>query len=266
MSDELHSNLQTEQWRKLLCDGHLGRKYVTHIMRLLPGPPRCKGCNNPFGGIGGALCRSIGMVPSKKNPRLCTLCCEKMPLGGAEVEVVILFADVRGSTELAERLGPEKFAATLNRFYNTATDILIRRDATVDKLIGDEVMAFFVPGFAGPNFRNVAIDCAITLLRTLGYGGKEEPWLPVGIGIDSGIAFVGNVGNDHYLDFTALGDPVNTAARIQAAAGPGQLLVSARTLSRTHIPYSGLIPQSLTVKGKKETVEVYALPITQTRG
>lgn len=266
MSDELHSDLQTEQWRKVLRDGHLGKKFMARFWRLLPGPPRRKGCNNPFGGIGGLLCRSIGMVPSKKNPRLCTLCCEKMPLGGAEVELAILFADVRGSTELAERLGPEKFAATLNRFYNTATEVLIRRDATIDKLIGDEVMAFFVPGFAGPNFRQAAIDSAIDLLSALGYAGRGEPWLPVGVGIDSGIAYVGNVGNNEYLDFTAVGDPVNTAARIQAAAGPGQLLVSARTLPEGPSTYPGLKPLSLTLKGKKESVEVYSVPLTRTRG
>ncbi|MZR31162.1 adenylate/guanylate cyclase domain-containing protein [Sneathiella litorea] len=266
MSDDLQIDLQTERWRKVLCDGHLGKKYWNRAMRLLPGPPRCKGCNNPFGGVGGFFCRTIGLSPSKKNPRLCSLCCEKMPPGGAEVETAILFADVRGSTELAERLGPEKFANTLNRFYNTATEILIRRDATVDKLIGDEVMAFFVPGFAGPDFRKVAIDSAISLLRALGNGSKDGPWLPVGIGIDSGTAYVGNVGNEEFVDFTALGDPVNTAARIQAAAGPGQLLVSTRTLSGIAGDYSGAKPISLTVKGKKDTVEVYAIPITQIPG
>ncbi|WP_293963462.1 adenylate/guanylate cyclase domain-containing protein [Sneathiella sp.] len=239
---------------------------MNRAMSLLPGPPRCKGCNNPFGGVGGFICRTIGLTPSKKNPRLCSLCCEKMPHGGAEVETAILFADVRGSTELAERIGPEAFANTLNRFYNTATEILIRRDATVDKLIGDEVMAFFVPGFAGPDFRQVAIDAGMTLLRALGCGSKEGPWLPVGIGIDSGIAYVGNVGSDDYVDFTALGDPVNTAARVQAAADPGQLLVSARTLTSIADQYPGTTPLSLTVKGKKESVDVYSVPITQTPG
>ena len=260
MSDELLAIQQKEKWRKVLCDGHAGKNFWNRTMRLLPGPPRCKGCNNPFGGIGGAICRLAGMSPSKKNPRLCRLCCEKMPQGGAEVETVILFADVRGSTELAERLGPEEFANILNRFYNTATEILIRRDATVDKLIGDEVMAFFVPGFAGPNFKRVAIEAGKKLLAALDNNGMDEPWLPVGIGIDSGIAFVGNIGGKNIVDFTALGDPVNTAARIQAAAGPGQLLVGEKTFAAVADIYPNVTPTELSVKGKKDPLKVYSIP------
>ncbi|TNE39044.1 MAG: adenylate/guanylate cyclase domain-containing protein [Alphaproteobacteria bacterium] len=261
MTDRAQIELQNQQWHKLLCDGHLGKKYWKRAMTLLPGPPRCKGCNNPFGGVGGVVFRMIGFSPSKKNPRLCSMCCEKMPQGGAEVETAILFADVRGSTEIAEDLGPQKYAETLNRFYQAATEILIRRDATVDKLIGDEVMAFFVPGFAGPDFKRVAIDAGRQLLRAIGYGGTEKPWLPVGVGIDCGIAYVGNVGGEDYLDFTALGDPVNIAARIQAAARPGQLLVSERAFTAVAGYYPGIAPFPIDVKGKKEPVSVCSLPL-----
>src|SRR5690606_31282486 len=103
--------------------------------------------------FGGHVCRAMGFRPSRKNPLLCSLCCEKLPPGGAEIETAILFADVRGSTALAERLGPAEYAATLNRFYRVATEALMRHEATIDKLIGDEVMAFFVPGFVGPDFK-----------------------------------------------------------------------------------------------------------------
>ncbi|WP_119422111.1 adenylate/guanylate cyclase domain-containing protein [Desertibaculum subflavum] len=212
-------------WRKTLTVGHPPLTILHKVFRYLPGPPRCKICHNPFGGIGGRLCRMVNMAPSRKNPQLCALCCESLPIGGAEVEIAVLFADIRDSTGLAQRLGPTEFAALLNRFYDTATEVLIRHEATIDKLIGDEVMAFFVPGFAGPGYRKAAADAARALMKAFGHGTGPGPWLPVGIGIETGTAFVGNVGSEDYADFTALGDPVNAAAHIQSAAGPGEILL-----------------------------------------
>jgi len=248
-------------WRQTLTQGHVGLNTLRRVMRLLPGSPRCKVCQNPFGGFGGHVCRIIGMTPSRKNPLLCSLCCEKMPLGGAEIETAILFADVRGSISLAEQLGPAAYAATLNRFYRTATEVLIRHDATIDKLIGDEVMAFFVPGFAGPSFKQSAVSAGQTLLRAVGYGSAEGPWLAVGVGIDAGIAFVGNIGDENYLDFTALGDPVNTAERIQAAAQPGELLVGEAVFGAVAPSYPGCEAKFLDVKGKDTAISVRSLPL-----
>ena len=247
-------------WRKTLTQGHAGLNTMRRVMRLLPGDPRCKICQNPFGGFGGHLCRAIGFKPSRKNPQICSLCCEKMPLGGAEIETAILFADVRGSTALAERLGPVAYAAALNRFYHTSTDVLIRHDATIDKLIGDEVMAFFTPGFAGPGFKQSAVAAGQALLRAMGYGSADGAWLPVGVGIDAGIAFVGNVGNENFLDFTALGDPVNTAARIQAAAQQGELLVGEAVFSAVADRYPDCEARHLDVKGKESAISVRSLP------
>lgn len=213
-------------WRKILLEGgHRDLRIAHRIFPLLPAPPRCKFCRSPFAGIGGRLCRLAGIAPSRKNPQLCALCCEKLPRGGAEVEIAVLFADVRDSSALARTLGPGGFAATMNRFYAAATEVLIRHDAAIDKLIGDEVMAFFVPGFAGPAFRRSAVEAGRALLLAFGDDGEPTPLLEVGVGIDAGTAFVGNIGGDQHVDFTALGDPVNRAARIRSAARPGELLV-----------------------------------------
>ena len=252
-----------EQWREALTYGHSVKslKILKRMMRLLPGSPRCKVCNNPFGGFGGGLCRFVGFKPSKKNPRLCSLCCESLPLGGAEVETAILFADIRGSTGLAERLGPAPYADLLNRFYRVATETLIGSDATVDKLIGDEVMAFFVPGFAGPDFKLEAIDAGQALLRAFGFDGRTEQWLPVGIGIDVGTAYVGNVGGEHLVDFTAVGDPVNMAARIQAQARSGELLVSEAAFAAVADRYPGCPLRRIAVRGKDAAIGVYSLPV-----
>lgn len=250
-------------WRKTLITGHPGKVWGRKFMRLLPGPPRCKVCHNPFGGIGGHICGAIGLKPSRKNPKLCALCCEKMPPGGAEVEIAVLFADIRGSTALAERLGPAAFAAALNEFYATVTNVLASHDATIDKLIGDEVMAFFVPGFCGPAFKRTAVEAGQVLLRALGHGDTGEASLPVGVGIDAGMAFVGNVGGSDYVDFTALGDPVNTAARIQAAADEGELLVSEAAFEGVSDRYAGTAARTLKVKGKRDPVRVRSIPLSQ---
>jgi adenylate cyclase len=244
------SRTDDELWRKTLSQGHLGLSVLRRAMRLLPGSPRCKICNNPFGGFGGHLCRAIGFGPSRKSPTVCATCCEKMPPGGAEIEIAVLFADVRGSTALAERLGPSAYADTLKRY-----------DATVDKLIGDEVMAFFVPGFAGPGFKGAAVEAGRALLRGLGYGSGRPPWLQVGIGVDAGVAYVGNVGSEGYVDFTALGDPVNIAAGLQAQAGTGELLVSPAAYGPVADRYPRCETRTIAVKGKTAPIEVRAIPV-----
>lgn len=250
-------------WTKALTEGHAGHRALRRAMRFLPGTPRCKICLNPFGGVGGHICGFLGFTPSKKNPHICSLCCEKMPLGGAEIETAILFADIRDSTPLAERLGPAGFVETLNRFYETATDVLIRYDATIDKLIGDEVMAFFIPGFSGPHFKQAAIEAARELQSEFGYGANRVPWLPVGIGIDVGTTFVGNVGQEDYYDFTALGDPVNMAARIQAAAAAGEILVGENAFQAVSDRYPHCEERMLTVAGKDKAIKVHSIPIAE---
>src|SRR4029077_5209416 len=100
----------------------------------------------------------------------------------------------------------------LNRFYVVATRALLRHDAVIDKLIGDEVMAFFVRGISGPGYRRRAVEGGIDLLQAVGYGTPDGPWLKVGVAVNAGVAYVGNVGGA-VVDFTALGDAVNLAAR-----------------------------------------------------
>jgi len=185
-----------------------------------------------------------------------------MPLGGVEVETAILFADIRGSTSLAEKLGPTAYADALNGFYRTATDTLIGNDATIDKLMGDEVMAFFVPGFAGADFKESAVEAGRALLRNLAKAGNDDgdrP-LPVGVGVDAGLAFVGNVGGEGFLDFTVVGDPVNMAQRIQAAASPGELLVGEAAFAAVAGTYAGSERRELTVQGKEGPIVVRVVP------
>ena len=220
------SQQHEQEWRKILIEGHRPLSLARHAFRLVPSAPRCKVCANPFGGVGGRVFTLAGFKRSHKNPNLCSRCCDSMPPGGAEVDVAVLFADVRGSTALGERSGSRSFAELMGRFYASATEVLLRHDAVIDKLIGDEMMALFVRGIAGPAYRRRAIDAAIDLLRSVGYGSEHGPWLALGAAVNAGTAYVGNVGPADVMDFTALGDPVNVAARLQSHAAAGEIVVA----------------------------------------
>lgn len=248
---------QSAEWQKILTQGHGQLVHARRLFRYLPSDPRCKVCNNPFGGVGGRLAGMAGFKPSRKNPNLCSRCCDRLPVGGAEVDVAVLFADIRGSTTLGERAVAGDFAALLSRFYATASRVLLRYDAVVDKLIGDEVMAFFVRGISGEKYRRQAVDAGIELLRAVGYGSEEGPWLELGVGVNAGPAYVGNVG-EAVVDFTALGDAVNVAARIQQQAAAGRLLVG---VGVDDAYLSGAPRQTLSLRGRAAPIEVFTLGV-----
>jgi adenylate cyclase len=248
---------RTEEWRVILTEGHGSMVRARRIFRHLPSEPRCKVCSNPFGGLGGRIVGLAGWKPSRKNPNLCARCCDSLPVGGADVDVAVLFADVRGSTGIGESAGPAAFAGLLNRFYAAATEALLRHDAVIDKLIGDEVMAFFVPGVSGPEYRRRAVDAGLDLLRSVGYGTSEGPWLQVGAAVHAGVAYVGNVGGA-VVDFTALGDPVNVASRLQGEAAAGELLVS-EELADQRVATGER--RELALRGRAEPVGAYSVTI-----
>jgi adenylate cyclase len=222
----------------------------TRLMRRLPADPRCALCCAPYAGIGGRLMSRVGFAPSRKNPRLCSACFEKAPVGGVEMEVGILFADVRGFTSLAEHQAPEAVAKLLNRFYAAAVEVLCKH-AIIDKLVGDQVMALYLPRvFPGEPAAHMIAD-AEALLDAAGYG-DEDPWIELGIGLDFGTAYVGNVGSGEVKDFTAIGDVVNTAARLQAAAASGEIVYSSRLHARADAATTGLQRRELELKGKRQ--------------
>jgi adenylate cyclase len=174
-----------------------------------------------------------------------------------------MFADLRGFTTRSESITPQAASALLRRLYAVAEDVLFP-EALIDKLIGDEVMALYLPIFAaGSSFSpddadrrtvaNVMLDHARRLLEGLGYGSPEGPALDLGIGLDYGEAFVGNIGGKGAIsDFTAIGDVVNTAARLQSCARSGEVVVAERLARFLDEPAGPL--EHLAVKGKHEPV------------
>lgn len=233
-----------------LVDAHRTRAFI-RVMRVLPSDPRCRLCRAPFGGGVGRLMRRFGRGPSRKNPSMCNICFEQAPMGGVKLEIGVLFADVRGFTTLAEKMAPDEVAELLNRFYAAASPVLTR-SGIIDKLVGDEVMALYLPRLIGDHWVDELVRDAVELLAAVGYGTPEGPWLSLGVGIDLGQAFVGNVGSGAVKDFTALGDVVNTASRLQSAAAGGQIVMSQRLYDRLAHPPADAVPVELELKGKQE--------------
>jgi len=128
---------------------------------------------------------------------------------------------------------------------------LIRQDAIIDKLIGDEVMALFIPGICGPNFRRRAADAALLLLEAVGYGAASDPWMPIGVGVNAGLTYVGNVGSEGVVDFTALGDTVNTASRLAASAASGEIVLSEEVYEALAEVHPEADRRSLILRGKE---------------
>jgi adenylate cyclase len=202
--------------------------------------------------------RAIAYGPSPLNRRLCKWCIRavhKHP-GGAEVEISVLFADVRGSTAIAEGMSPEEFSRLMARFYGAAAEVIDEWDGIVDKFVGDAAVALFIPGFAGSDHAADAIAAARSLLEQTG-NDEPDPWIPLGAGVHTGSSFVGSVGEGDARDFTALGDTVNAAARLSGMAGAGEVLISAEAATAAGFETNGLERRTLELRGRNESVDAW---------
>jgi adenylate cyclase len=210
-------------WRALLTGEENYMAPQRRRNRRYPGTPRCKTCLIPLGGPFQRVVRMLtGLEPSTMNPNYCNQCETfiRTHPGGAEIELTMLFADIRGSTALAERMTPSEFSQVLNRFYDIANRVLIDSDALVDKLVGDEVIGLYLPAI-GDDHPQKAIRAAQELVASTATS------LDVGAGVHTGVAYVGAVGSERGVaDFTALGDAVNVTARLTSLAAAGEVLVS----------------------------------------
>lgn len=253
-----------EMWEKNLMEGNVRMRRYRHLYGMLPSNPRCVNCHRPFAGIGGAVLRALqGVRRSTKNNRYCAGChyvTSQFP-GGAELELTMLFVDVRGSTTIAETMNDTEFSQLMNRFYEATIKVLVNADAFIDKLVGDEVTALFIPGFAGEEHARRAVKAGQALLRATGYGEAGGEWVPIGVGIHTGRAWVGSIvgASGEAADFTALGDNVNVAARLASKAGPGEVVISEATYQAAGIEGEGLEKRELALKGKSERVSVRVL-------
>ena len=251
-------------WRAYLTSGENEQeRWRRSFFKLLPGTPRCKMCYAPFHGAGSAVVRLVfKKQPSNLNPQLCNVCEQfaTQHQGGAEVELSLLFADVRGSTNLAEAMSPMEYSKLINRFYNAASEVMVRTNALIDKIIGDQAAGMYVPGFAGPAHARHAVEAAKEILRATGHADPAGPWIPIGAGVHTGNAFVGSVGSEGGTsDITVLGDAANTAARLASSARQGEILISEAAYDAAGLDLGPLEKRSLDLKGKSQPVLVHVL-------
>jgi len=241
-------------WRGILMGTDPRFRKSRALYKHFPREPRCKMCAVPFAGPLAPIMRLRGRGRWSKNPKYCAMCFSLVSgiRGGADIPCTLLFADVRGSTQLAERISSSEFSRLLNGFYDTAARILVENDAIVDKFVGDEVMAIFIPALAQERHAARAIAAAQEMLAAV-----EE--LPIGIGIQTGNAFVGSVGEVAHAELTALGDVVNTAARLGSAAAAGEILVSREAAKAAGLEVGALEHRSLELKGKSAPTDVVVL-------
>lgn len=233
------------------------QKRLRRLWRSIPSPPRCKMCHRPFGGVGGPVMRLIGLGRWPGNPKYCRGCFRDLyrRRAGAEIECSLLFADVRDSTGLAERMRPAEFRRLMDRFYATAFDVLVAHDAFVDKFVGDEVIGIFVPALTEALHAREAVGAGLELLAATGHA-SGEPWVPVGIGVNTGVAYVGAVGTKEHVEFTALGDEVNITARVATAAGTGEVLLTEGAILAAGLSDPSLERRTLALKGKSKPIQV----------
>ena len=241
-----------QEWREVLMGTSSVLERYRRIFRHIPSDPRCKMCLSPQGGIGGPLMTALGYGRYPANPQLCNSCFrqgQRHP-GGAEIEISALFADIRGSTALAESMSASDYSAAVHEYVRTVTRAVRQPGGLVDKLLGDGVMALFIPGFVGGDHAGTAVRAGREIL--------QNAQLPVGIGVHSGDAWVGFVGGvEDVMDFTALGDAVNVASRLGSEAGPGELLLSDATVRAAGLTTDGLEGRRLELRGRAEPLDAW---------
>ena len=185
-------------------------------------------------------------------------------LGGANQKVTVMFADIRGFTSLAEKMAPEQVVEILNEYFTRVTEIIFDFGGTLDKYLGDGVMAVFGAPLSKGNDALNAVKAATAIQRMvkeLNRDASERNWpeLHVGIGINTGVVTAGNIGSPRRLDYTVVGDAVNVAARLMASAEKGQILITDETKGELPNEFSVAALPPLKVKGKAESLNVYSL-------
>jgi adenylate cyclase len=190
---------------------------------------------------------------------------DQVKLGGRLQPVTVMFADLEGFTSLSEMAEPEQLLQVLNAYHTFMAEIVIYYGGTIDKFLGDGLMALYNTPVEQKDHIARAVKTALHIQDELYWFNERNPANPrmkINFGIHTGMAIVGNVGSENLMDFTAVGDTVNVAARLQSMAERGEILVSAAVFAQTQDFTFGRSRGMLQVKGRKEPVEVYQISNT----
>ena len=188
----------------------------------------------------------------------------KLNLGGEQREVTILFTDIRGFTSMSEKMEPERVVTTLNEYFSDMIDIVFKHNGTLDKIIGDELMVLYGAPISGDNDTQRAVETAVEMQEKINDLNRErerrnESPILVGAGINKGLVVSGNIGSRDLMDYTVIGDPVNVASRLCAAAGPGEIMVSESVYETTQESFFSKKLSPIQVKGKEKRVPVFLI-------
>jgi class 3 adenylate cyclase len=183
-----------------------------------------------------------------------------LQIGGKNVDITCLFADIRGFTAYSEKHTPEDLVAVLNRYLAAAAEAVLAQEGTVDKFLGDAVMAWYNAPLPQPDHTLRAVRTALAIREAIKQIHQELPseaHLDFGVGIHYGEAVMGWIGTEKRLEYTALGDSVNTTKRIQENSAKNQILLSRDAFGRVAKLVDAKPYAPLTVKGKTQPIEVY---------
>ena len=186
----------------------------------------------------------------------------KIELGGRDREIAVLFVDIRGFTSMSEGLSPEKIVGILNRYLGMVTEAIFRNDGTLDKFIGDAVMAVYNAPLDVENYACKAVQTGLDIVAAvdkINVELKNEFGIEIacGVGVHSGRAVVGNIGCSFRMDYTAIGDTVNVAERLESIAKGGQVLISKNLYEQVKDQYNAVYAGSQSLKGRQEGMEVF---------
>lgn len=249
----------SEYWGELLggTDAHLPG--IQRTFRKLPSPPRCKLCQAPFSGPYAPFLRLLGFKRWALNQQICRFCVRDLEKhsGGAEISVSLLYVDVRGSTEMAEQMNPRDFSEGINRYLSLVSTGVDKEQGVIDHMAGDGVMAMWIPAFVGSQHPRRALRAGLQIARDISAAVEGGDGFPAGVGVHTGEAYVGVVGEPGSRDFTVVGDTANTAARLSASAAAGEVVVSQMLVDETGVGTGSFEPRSLSLKGKSEPFEAW---------
>ena len=256
-----HTKNFNSLWRAIFSGEHPELRRGRKMLRLLSptARDRCRLCYAGFDGFSAPIMRAVGRAQWLRNPHFCEKCESVLAeqRGGAEIEIAVLYADVRGSTQIAASMSPTEFAALMQRFFQTAINVFTWTDAIVDKMVGDEVIGIYVPCLTGTDYRKRAVAAGLKLLRATGHADPGGPWLSICVGVHSGETFMGSIGVEGgNYQFAALGEPMNYGARLVAAANGGELVMS-EVVWKDVAGEIGAEPRGFELKGYQEPVTAY---------
>jgi adenylate cyclase len=220
---------------------------------------QCSICGTLLSGAMSVVFRTVGIKRSPRNPNLCTRCGTHVDEGRV-IEITVLFADLSSFTEMTQDLGPDRTHEVVDAFLRMATDVLVRHGAFIDKYVGDAVMALFnVPIRQADHARRAAFAATELTSALQGLGRRFGLPLEASIGVATGWARVGRLGSEDSKDYTAIGDVVNLAARLQGKANAGEILISDATYIKHSTDFTGATAERFALKGFREPVRAYRL-------